>query len=153
MPRSLIKQRGAEVVEFALTLPVILVLFFIFVEFGIALSDQAVIANASRAAAREAIKGADDTTVYNAADAVLTSLSNWTGDDGCHACECCVLDEDGTPCCEIAPADDDTPPRSSADPGKEVRVKITFPFQGSLLSKFVSLPNLSAGTKMRMLPH
>jgi len=140
MPRSLVRQRGAETVEFAITLPVILILFFAFVEFGIAFCDQAVIANASRAAAREAIKGANvpDKTVYDAADAVLASLSNWSG-GGTYACD--------TASCPIVPAD-----RSSTAPGQEVRVTITFPFQDSLLSNFVTLPNLSASTVMRMLP-
>jgi Flp pilus assembly protein TadG len=128
-------QRGAEIVEFAITLPVILIVFFIFVDFGIAFSDQAVIANASRAAAREAIRGSDNAAAYAAANAVLTSLSSWTG-GGSHTCD----------------ADKCTVVRAGTGPGDDVTVTITFPFHFLLLSDRADL-NIAGRAVMRMLPH
>jgi len=48
-------QRGSTVVEFALVLPVLLLLLFGIVDFGIVLYDKAVITNASREAARAGV--------------------------------------------------------------------------------------------------
>lgn len=52
------RQRGAETVEFAITLPVILLLLFGIVETSVGFFDQAILTNASRAAAREAVRAA-----------------------------------------------------------------------------------------------
>jgi Flp pilus assembly protein TadG len=49
------KQQGASAVEFALIMPVLLVILFGIVEFGLALYDKAVITNASREGARAGI--------------------------------------------------------------------------------------------------
>ncbi|WP_439671347.1 TadE-like domain-containing protein [Cupriavidus necator] len=49
------KQKGAAAVEFALVLPVLLLIVFGIVELGIALYDKAVITNASREGARAGI--------------------------------------------------------------------------------------------------
>jgi Flp pilus assembly protein TadG len=54
MKRS-IMQKGAAMVEFALVIPLFLVLAFGIIEFSLMLYDQAVITNASREAARSAI--------------------------------------------------------------------------------------------------
>lgn len=55
MVRSLKLQAGAEIAEFIVTLPVILIFLYLIVEFGAALTNQAVLADVSRAAARAAI--------------------------------------------------------------------------------------------------
>ncbi|WP_179403322.1 TadE/TadG family type IV pilus assembly protein [Burkholderia guangdongensis] len=49
------RETGAAVVEFAIVLPLLLLLFFGIVEFGLMLYDKAVITNASREAARAAV--------------------------------------------------------------------------------------------------
>lgn len=49
------KQRGVAVVEFALVLPLLLLILFGIVEFGLVMFDQAVITNASREGARAGI--------------------------------------------------------------------------------------------------
>ncbi|MFZ2171118.1 MAG: TadE/TadG family type IV pilus assembly protein [Methylococcaceae bacterium] len=54
MKRSVI-QKGAAMVEFAIVLPLFIVLVFGIIEFSLMLFDQAVITNASREAARSAI--------------------------------------------------------------------------------------------------
>jgi len=55
MKRKHLNQKGAAAVEFALVLPVLLVLVFGIVEFSVALYDKAVITNASREGARAGI--------------------------------------------------------------------------------------------------
>lgn len=50
-----IRQRGAAVVEFALILPMFLLIVFGTIQFGLVLYDKAVITNASREAARAGI--------------------------------------------------------------------------------------------------
>lgn len=55
MKRKHQNQRGAAAVEFALVLPVLLILVFGIVEFSVALYDKAVITNASREGARAGI--------------------------------------------------------------------------------------------------
>ena len=49
------RQRGVAVVEFALVLPVLLLILFGIIEFGLVMFDQAVITNASREGARAGI--------------------------------------------------------------------------------------------------
>src|SRR5512143_3373870 len=49
------RQRGAAAVEFAMVLPLLLMVLFMIIEFSIALYDKAVITNASREGARSGI--------------------------------------------------------------------------------------------------
>ena len=53
--QTLINQKGAALVEFALVLPMLLLILFGIIEFSILLFDKAVITNASREAARSGI--------------------------------------------------------------------------------------------------
>jgi Flp pilus assembly protein TadG len=55
------RERGAAVVEFALVLPLLLLVLFGIIEFSILLYDKAVITNASREAAREWVVYRDGT--------------------------------------------------------------------------------------------
>jgi len=55
MKRKYPNQKGSAAVEFALVLPILLVLVFGIVEFSLALYDKAVITNASREGARAGI--------------------------------------------------------------------------------------------------
>ena len=48
-------RRGSELVEFALTLPILLLIVFGIVDFGLAIFDKAVVTNAAREAARRGI--------------------------------------------------------------------------------------------------
>ena len=43
-------QRGTEIVEFLITLPLILIVLAVVFDFGVALSDKAILTNATRAA-------------------------------------------------------------------------------------------------------
>lgn len=53
-------QRGQAMVELALVLPILLVLFMVVVEFGIVFHDYLIITNASREGARIAVVGKSD---------------------------------------------------------------------------------------------
>ncbi len=136
--KPLAKQHGADIVEFIVTLPFVMILFFMIVGFGVAMCDWAVIANASRAAAREAIRNTDNTAVYNAANAVLASLIIWKGSTSytCNAANC-----------PIVPSD-----RSSTASGADVSVTVSYTVQFPIpwLSG-VDLP-LASVTHMSMLP-
>jgi Flp pilus assembly protein TadG len=55
MKRKHLNRKGSAAVEFALVLPILLVLVFGIVEFSVALYDKAVITNASREGARAGI--------------------------------------------------------------------------------------------------
>ena len=72
-------QRGIAALEFALVLPLLLLLLFGIVEMGFLLYDKAVITNASRAAVRQAVAFGEDSTgaaVYmSASDAVGVATS------------------------------------------------------------------------------
>lgn len=52
---SIVGQRGASAVEFAIVLPVLLLLLFGTIEFGVLFFDKAVITNASREGARRGV--------------------------------------------------------------------------------------------------
>ena len=133
--KSLLAQRGAELVEFILTLPLILAVAFIMIEFAVALTDQTVLTSASRAAAREAIQGGD---AGAAAAAVFPSMISWSDVSSTAPT---VLPPVRDPACGAAP-----------DPGCEVTVTITYDFDFLLLPAFLSKAldiDLTARTVMR----
>lgn len=78
------REQGTSSVEFALVLPLLLLMLFAIIEFSIAMFDKAVITNASREGARKGIlmrtpprvsAGEITTTVVNYAGAHLISFS------------------------------------------------------------------------------
>ena len=77
--RPMKRQRGADIVEFIITLPIMMIVFFVILGLGVVVCDWAIVASASRAATREAIRTPDNTEVWRAADDVLRSLITWTG--------------------------------------------------------------------------
>ena len=62
-PRKIQEQRGASAIEFALVLPLLIILVFGIIEFSVLLYDKAMITNASREGARAGI-------VYNYPDRI-----------------------------------------------------------------------------------
>ena len=134
------RQRGAEIVEFIITLPVVLIVLAIIFDFGAALSDQAILTTATRASAIEVIRGATDAEAQQAADRVTQHLlSLETGDP--------------LPTVNVVP---DELTRAGADPGNQITVTINHVYNYYLipafLAGFASL-NLSATTVMNMLPN
>ncbi len=67
------RERGAAAVEFALVLPMLLLMLFMIVEFSIALYDKAVITNASREGARFGVVNAP-ASVRPSAGAIVTTV-------------------------------------------------------------------------------
>lgn len=128
-------QTGAEIVEFLITLPVILIVLAIIFDFGVALSDKAILTNATRAAAREVIQGAGDAQAQLAADRITESLLSRSAADPLPAL---------------------TVNRTGTAPGDPVSVSITHEFGFFLLPRFagaIADIDLSATTVMNMMPN
>lgn len=80
---SIQRQKGAEIVEFALVLPLLLLILFGIMEFGIVFFDKAIITNASREGARAGVvsrspvlSNDDITTIVNNYSVGLVSFSS-----------------------------------------------------------------------------
>ena len=69
------KQKGAEIIEFALILPFLLLILFGIMEFGIVLYDKAIITNASREAARSGVAFKCPLLTTDQIQAVVTNYS------------------------------------------------------------------------------
>jgi Flp pilus assembly protein TadG len=78
--RKINTQNGAAMVEFAIVLPLLLILIFGIIEFGVMFYDKAVITNASREGVRAGITGLGDPEikqiVLNYCNANLVNLGN-----------------------------------------------------------------------------
>jgi Flp pilus assembly protein TadG len=138
------RQHGGEIVEFALTFPLLVLLLAGFLELGIALSDASVFADASRAAAREAIRGDAQCAAgaRTAADNVLaTAVNLWSGGTT-YTCAACTIPND----CNTRAA------------GQGLTVTVSLPYQLRILP---NLPDWAGGnsvtisrsTTMRMMPN
>jgi Flp pilus assembly protein TadG len=150
------RQRGGDAVEFALTLPFMLLLLVIFVEYGLAFADKAVVVDASRAAARSAIGcntatysvSVCDQNARNAANAVLTSVIMWSGTSPytCSSAKCPIVRE---------------PNPDVYNSVDQITATVTFTYQfrllpNALFSRIVGSRgplDLSGTTKMLMLPN
>ncbi len=80
---SIQRQKGAEIVEFALVLPLLLLILFGIMELGIVFFDKAIITNASREGARAGVvsrspvlSNDDITTIVNNYSVGLVSFSS-----------------------------------------------------------------------------
>ena len=127
-------QRGAEIVEFLITLPVILIVLAIFVDYGMVFCNQSILTDAVRSASLEAIHGGTDAEAQQAADQISQSL---------------LARPSGDPLPVISVV------RAGTDPGDAVTVTITYAMDFLLLPRFLSAYaniNLSATAVMNMLP-
>lgn len=132
------EQKGASAIEFAIVLPLFLVLVFGIIEFGVIMYDKAVITNASREGARFGILFTDkDTTDAGIATKVNEFLS---------ATNLISLGGGATHTITSLPA---TRPR-----GTPLSVTITYPYDFLVIPSFIpGIPqtlSLSATTIMRM---
>ena len=129
------RQRGAEIVEFIITLPVILIVLAIIFDFGALFSDRIILTNAARAAAREVINGATDAEAQQASDLVAQAmLSNATST---------------LPTVTVDRSD-------GSDPGDQIIVTVDHVYTFYLLPTFASSAadiNLAATVRMNMLPN
>ena len=84
------RQRGSAAVEFALLLPIVLLLLLAFVQVGVLATDQLLLTQASRAGAREAAVQASEEAVVDAVRAAAVGLDGgridvdvtWSGQRG-----------------------------------------------------------------------
>lgn len=129
------RQSGAEIVEFLVTLPVVLIVVGIVFDFGVAISDQSILTHATRSSAREVIQGNTDAQAQQAADEITQSLLSRSGGD---------------------PLPTITVNRTGPDPGDPATVTINHTYGFYMLPAFLSGIvdiNLSATTTMNMLPN
>lgn len=149
------KERGAAVVEFALVLPLLLLIVFGIIEFSILFYDKAVITNASREVAREFAIYKDSSHTQDQLECVL---ERYIYGDIPGICDP-VLDPDGYPML-ISMADDNGPVLTTlpaaADKDKDVQyvvARVEYKYKFVFLPGFFteSLPeiDLSAETTMR----
>ena len=68
------ENKGQSIVEIALILPVILLILFGIIQFGIIFNADLIITNASREGAREAAVGVSDTEIVNTIKASMATL-------------------------------------------------------------------------------
>ena len=130
-------QTGASAVEFAIVLPILVLLVFGIIEFSVALYDKAMITNASREGARAAIVF----RVPPVTDDEITNVVNtYLGNN---------LITFGGPATPIT-----TVTRNGSNPGDELKVVVDYTYTFLLIPSFVtSLSggiNMMAETVMRM---
>jgi len=122
-------ETGASAVEFAIILPILVLLIFGIIEFSVALYDKAMITNASREGARAGI-------VYRApsvTDGEITNIvNNYLGSS---------LITFGT-----AVAANTTVTRTGYNPGDELKVTVNYTYTFLIIPSFVA--SLSGGINM-----
>lgn len=145
------RQRGVEIVESVLLLPFVLLLFFGIVELSVGFFDQAILTNASRAAARELIRAAPldgnwagwdqgEAAAEDAADQAAQRMITWGG------AEELAFDWVQGPLCVERDGYDDRP---------SITVTLTYPYRFFVLPAFLaglSDLTLTAQTDMCVLP-
>jgi hypothetical protein len=154
IPRN---QRGTTVIEFAIILPLLLLVVFGIIEFGLLLFNKQIITNASREGARAGIVNRDPMFRFQTGDPVDVSnvVSNWLGD---HLVTFGDTDE-----AEIVVeiwdnAAGDFDEVNDIDPddrckifGCPLRVRVTYDYEFLVLSMFGFGPiTLDATSRMRM---
>lgn len=129
--KGLGSESGASAVELALLLPVLMMILFGIIEFGLALYQQAVLTNASREGARLGI--------VQAVPAITNAQINATIDN--------YLTQAG-----INPSDVSRTIIAGGPTGAPVRVTLTLPYKFLVLPNIASISqniNLTAWTEMR----
>jgi Flp pilus assembly protein TadG len=120
-------EQGQSVTEFALALPILALLLFAVIQFGIAFNHYVTLTDATRAGARKAAVGRQ---LPNPAAACATAIRDSAQD----------LDQsDLDPSCT-----------STWQPGADVTVTATYPYQISLLGLVVKSGRLSSTTTERV---
>jgi len=134
-------QKGATAVEFAIILPVLVMLLFGIIEFGIILYDKAMITNASREGARAGIVFVSDETPTEFNRKISNAVDKYCSG------HLITFGEDSTTHDIIAQT---TKPGS----GDDLTVTVTYQYNYLVLPNFVTgivgNMNLSAQTTMRM---
>ena len=148
---KLTSQRGAQIVEFALVLPFLLLILFLIIDFGFLVYNKAVITNASREAARA---GSVVTATPWSVTGVAAVACNYTQNSliktnsGTHTTTCSGTAD---PVISVSNPNGNVPPIFN-DP---ITVQITYAYSGFLLNKTftwmsgsTAMPALTVATTM-----
>ena len=123
------RQRGAELVEFAITALLLFVLLFGIIEFSVALFDKATITNAGREGARTGILFRPDQRDLDAEDAAIReAINNYAAD---------YLISLGGPA-EMEIDIERTQNGGSFGVGDELTVTVTYPYQFLIIPGFIA---------------
>jgi len=121
-------QQGQTMTEFALVLPILALLLFAVIQFGIVFNNYITLTDATRAGARRAaVSRQSSTRNSDVVNAVRTSAANLTGS-------------------KLSVS----PPSSTWDPGSDVTVTASYPYSISLLGLVVKSGRLSSTTTERV---
>ena len=129
------RQHGAEIVEFMITLPVVLIVLAMIFDFGLALSDKSILTTDSRASAIEVIRGATNAEAQQAADRITQFLLSREGGDP-------------LPTVSVV--------RAGTDPGDQITVTVNYTYNYFLIPAFLqglTSLDLSTTTAMNMVPN
>jgi len=126
-PISIRNQQGQTMTEFALVLPVLAMLLFAVIQFGIVFNNYVTLTDATRAGAR---KAAVSRTVSNPAAVAETAVRNSATD--------------------LKQSDLKVTINSTWQPSADVSVTATYPYKVSLLGLVVKAGNLSSTTTERV---
>ncbi|MBV2235282.1 MAG: pilus assembly protein [Sterolibacterium sp.] len=128
---NITRHRGAAAVEFALVLPLLLLLLFGIIEFSIALYDKALITNASREAARYGVVAAGESGKKTEADIKARAKKYYCGE----------VITFGASNCNPNTGDGVTVTYQNKDErkaGNWLRVKVEYTYEGLLLGSLLS---------------
>jgi len=121
-------EQGQSMTEFALVLPVLALILFAVLQFGIVFNNYVTLTDAARAGARRAAVSRQDP---NRDSAVITAVKNSASD--------LDLSKLSVP-----------PPSSTWDPGSDVTVTASYPYSISLLGLVVKSGSLTTKTTERV---
>jgi Flp pilus assembly protein TadG len=124
---NLRSQQGQSMTEFALALPILALLLFAIIQFGIVFNNYVTLTDATRAGARKAAVGR---RLSNPAGACLTAIRTSAKD---------LKQSDLSASCQ-----------STWEPGVDVSVSATYPYAISLLGMVVKSGRLSSTTTERV---
>ena len=138
MKKKIKNQRGVAALEFALILPLLVLLVFGITEFGVALYDKAVITNASREGARQGIVYAYPDRITNGE--IINTVNNYCRDH--------LINLGGASTVGVDIS------RSGNSSGDHLTVRVSYRYSFLVLPNFISTLtsgiNLVAETVMRM---
>ncbi len=120
-------EQGQSLTEFALALPILALLLFAVIQFGIAFNNYVTLTDATRAGARKAAVGRQ---LSNPSGACVTAIRTASTD---------LTQSDLSPSCT-----------STWQPGADVTVTATYPYRISLLGMVVKSGRLSSTTTERV---
>ncbi|MGQ3683784.1 MAG: TadE family protein [Candidatus Loosdrechtia sp.] len=136
--KKLIRQKGVATIEFAIILPLLIILVFGIIEFSLLLYDKQVITNASREGARKGIVFRHPARVTNAeiTEVVNAYCSNY-------------LITFGSPAAPVT-----TITRTGMNSGDELTVAVSYTYNFLIIPKFITsltgTKTINAVTVMRM---